>query len=183
MPRSNNRKTQRQEIADYWSERVDESELSVDWAEATKLCWCCGYERKLERCHIIPAQEPFNGPDEPSNYVLLCRTCHDKAPVCGDPNEMWLWLKTNKQTFYKFSRIIEGMEFAQKYYGVNTEVLDALSIDRSRFVKIVTSMFPEIGTHSGGITSGTVAYIVRRAYEEIILRAKRANTEATTQAA
>ena len=30
------------EIADYWSGIVDESDLSVDWAEAEERCWRCG---------------------------------------------------------------------------------------------------------------------------------------------
>ena len=61
-----------------WEEREDESDLSVDWAEAEEICWRCGCKRKLQRCHIIP--DSLGGKDEPSNLVLLCERCHIDAP-------------------------------------------------------------------------------------------------------
>lgn len=64
-------KTPPSEIVDYWAKRVDECELSVDWAEAESHCWRCGCKRTLERCHIIP--DSMGGKDEPSNLVLLCK--------------------------------------------------------------------------------------------------------------
>lgn len=46
-------KTKKQEIADYWFSRKNESGLSVDESEACERCWRCGCEATLERCHII----------------------------------------------------------------------------------------------------------------------------------
>ena len=67
-------KTTIPEIVDYWFSRVYEGDLSVDASEAHERCWRCGYQTKLERCHIIPHSR--GGADEPSNLVLLCKKCH-----------------------------------------------------------------------------------------------------------
>jgi len=89
------RSTTKQAIADHWSPLVSELDMGCDWEDAVTDCWRCGVEpsRGLERCHIVPAQEPFNGPDDPSNYVLLCSRCHREAPNVSDPSVMWQWIK------------------------------------------------------------------------------------------
>ena len=47
-------KTKIPEIVNYWFSRIDESDFSVDAAEAHERCWRCGCKRNLERCHIVP---------------------------------------------------------------------------------------------------------------------------------
>lgn len=79
-------KTPLSEIIAYWAKHVDECGLSVDWAEAERHCWRCGYERNLQRCHIIP--DSLGGKDEPSNLVLLCKRCHAEGPNVTDPEIM-----------------------------------------------------------------------------------------------
>ncbi len=91
-------KTTKKEIINYWSKIKEESLLSVDWAEAETRCWRCGYERKLQRCHIIP--DSLGGKDTPSNFVLLCERCHIDAPNIEDKNFMWDWIMSNKEPFY-----------------------------------------------------------------------------------
>ena len=39
-------KTKISEIVDYWSGRIDECDLSVDWAEAEEYCWNCGEPKR-----------------------------------------------------------------------------------------------------------------------------------------
>lgn len=80
-------KTTIPEIVDYWFSRVYEGDLSVDASEAHERCWRCGYQTKLERCHIIPHSR--GGADEPSNLVLLCKKCHLENPNVSDPEIMW----------------------------------------------------------------------------------------------
>lgn len=80
-------KTPLSEIISYWAKHADECGLNVDWAEAENHCWRCGYERNLERCHIIP--DSLGGKDEPSNLVLLCKRCHAEDPNVADPEIMW----------------------------------------------------------------------------------------------
>ena len=100
-------KTSIGEIVDYWAERIDESDLSVDWSEAEELCWNCGSPKELTRCHIVP--DALGGSDEPANYVVLCRSCHEQAPNVLDPRIMWDWLFAHKADFYQTYWLIEGM--------------------------------------------------------------------------
>lgn len=98
MSKRENIKTTIEEIVAYWSEHEDESGLSVDFSEAFERCWRCGYKRKLEHCHIVPASR--GGEDIPSNFVLLCKDCHKDAPNVTDPEIMWDWLRAYVVPFY-----------------------------------------------------------------------------------
>lgn len=103
------------EIVDYWASRVDESDLNVDWSEAEEYCWNCGSPKELTRCHIVP--HSLGGKDEPSNFVVLCRRCHEEAPNVEDPRIMWDWLVAHQSDLYKTYWIVEGMreyEFVYK---------------------------------------------------------------------
>ena len=84
-------KTTISQAVDYWSKRIDECGLSVDWSEAHTHCWRCGCEKNLERCHIIP--DSFGGEDAPHNIVLLCKRCHVDGPNVTDPEIMWDWIR------------------------------------------------------------------------------------------
>lgn len=101
LKKRNNReqiKTTKEEIVDYWESKQEESDLSVDWAEAHERCWRCGYKKPLERCHIIP--DSLGGKDEPENLVLLCKRCHIEAPNVEDKNFMWDWIRAYGTPFY-----------------------------------------------------------------------------------
>ena len=91
-------KTTKQEIIEYWEVIQDESGLSIDWAEAGQRRWRCGYEKRLQRCHIIP--DSLGGKDEPANLVLLCERCHIDAPNVESKTFMWDWIRANGTTFY-----------------------------------------------------------------------------------
>ena len=96
------------EIVDYWVKHVDESELSVDFAEAHERCWRCGCRRRLERCHIVP--DSLGGEDTPSNFVILCRRCHLDNPNVADPEIMWDWLRAYGVPLYDTFWTIQGMD-------------------------------------------------------------------------
>ena len=91
-------KTTKRNIIDYWIQYIDECGMNFDWAEADTICWRCGCERKLQRCHIIP--DSLGGKDEPSNFVLLCAECHQEAPNVEDKQFMWDWIKSFYSPFY-----------------------------------------------------------------------------------
>ena len=105
MARSN--KTSISSIVDYWSERVDECDLGVDWSEAEEYCWRCGTQKDLMRCHIVP--HALGGKDAPSNYVLLCQQCHEENPNVADPEIMWDWLMACGADFYDSFWYWEGL--------------------------------------------------------------------------
>ena len=101
-------KTKIPEIVNYWFSRIDESDFSVDAAEAHERCWRCGCKRNLERCHIVP--DSLGGKDEPANLVLLCARCHAENPNVTDPEIMWDWLKAYKVPFYDTLWSILGLK-------------------------------------------------------------------------
>ncbi len=93
-------KTTAQQIVDYWEVNGPyEGDIGCDWADARNHCWRCGIKGNLDRCHIIPHQEPFNGPDTPGNLVLLCGRCHEEAPCCDDSIAIWEWIKKTRSTY------------------------------------------------------------------------------------
>lgn len=57
--------TTHREIVVYWVGHQNETDLSVGWAEAERLCLRCAHMRKLQRCHIIPRS--LGGDERPSN--------------------------------------------------------------------------------------------------------------------
>ena len=80
------------EIVSYAKSNINEEDIASDINDLHKRCWHCGEIEKLCRCHIIPASR--GGIDHPSNYVLLCRKCHELAPNCTNKQIMFDWLKS-----------------------------------------------------------------------------------------
>ena len=107
------------DIVDYWSARIDECDLSVDWSEADEYCWNCGSPKELTRCHIVPRS--LGGEDVPSNYVVLCRHCHEQAPNVEDQRIMWDWLFAQKTSFYKTYWVGEGIREYEFIYRRSLE--------------------------------------------------------------
>ena len=54
-------------------------------------CFRCLCDLPTQRCHVIPAA--LGGKDTPSNYRLLCETCHLDAPNVNEYEAMdkWIW--------------------------------------------------------------------------------------------
>ena len=116
MKKRENIKTTIEKIVDYWSKNEDECGLSVDFSEAHERCWRCGHKRKLERCHIVPAS--LGGADEPSNFVLLCKKCHEENPNVTDPQIMWDWLRAYAVPFYDTFWQEMGVAEYERIYGI-----------------------------------------------------------------
>ncbi len=83
------------EIVLYYQNILDEKEFNIDISDLQYRCWNCGEIKKVFRCHIVPSSR--GGKDEPSNYVLLCKKCHEQAPNSSNPEIMWDWIKSNKK--------------------------------------------------------------------------------------
>jgi HNH endonuclease len=146
-----------EQIVAYWEEAgPTELDMGCDWADALNHCWRCGLKGSLDRCHIVPAQPPFNGPDAPSNLVLLCERCHKEAPNCDDPSTMWEWIKKTRST-YAGSIWAERLEDAlEKDLGRPTE-----EIFRGVDLESFKELYPRIrdmrtGLHPGDSTSTSV---------------------------
>ena len=107
-------KTKTKEIIDYWIQYIDECGMNFDWAEADEVCWRCGCERKLYRCHIVP--NSLGGKDEPSNFVLLCAECHQEAPNVEDKQFMCDWIKSFYSPFYNTFWQTRAMDEYERIY-------------------------------------------------------------------
>lgn len=80
------------EIVKYWTNRIEESDLSVDWSEAEIRCWRCGCERNLQRCH-------------------------EDGPNVKDPEIMWDWIKAYEVPFYDTFWNCMGLKEYKFIYG------------------------------------------------------------------
>lgn len=105
----------REQIVDYWARIEDECGLAVDWSEAHERCWRCGYESRLEKCHIVPAS--LGGEASPKNLVLLCARCHREAPNHEEPSYMWRWLRATCVPLYDTYWTTRGWEEFEMMFG------------------------------------------------------------------
>ena len=104
-----------EEIIDYWAVREDECGLAVDWSEAHERCWRCGYNSRLQRCHIVPRSQ--GGSNDPSTLVLLCGRCHREAPNVKDARFMWIWMRSTCVPFYDLYWTTRGIHEFEKMFG------------------------------------------------------------------
>lgn len=156
-------KTTHGEIVDYWAERQDECGLSVDWANAKKLCWRCAHERRLQRCHIIPSS--LGGDESPSNLVLLCEQCHAEAPNVADPEFMWVWLRAHAVPFYGTYWQQRGLREYELIYGEKLFIgLSHTDELMQRVRDILEEIFPQTSRHwgQGTINPATWAWVCRQ---------------------
>lgn len=157
MSKRKNIKTTIKQSVEYWSKRIDECGLSVDWAEADTHCWRCGCEKNLERCHIIP--DSLGGADEPSNIVLLCKRCHIDGPNVKDPEIMWDWIRSYGVPFYDtFWGIIGRKEYEFIYkksvFQEIKDILDSVGLEycddvENKIQEILEEVSSEAGIHFG----------------------------------
>lgn len=150
------------EIVNYWETHQSECGLSVDWAEAEKLCWRCAHKRLLQRCHIIP--RALGGDESPSNLVLLCAQCHAEAPNVADSDFMWIWLRAHAVSFYGTYWQERGMReyefiFGEKPFSGLTNTDELLQKAKSLFAEI----YPKTSRHwgQGKINPATWAWALR----------------------
>lgn len=111
--------TTKEKIVEYWTNRIPEWELSVDWIDAGVCCWRCGYFKRLEKCHIIP--DALGGADAPENLVLLCKQCHRDAPNTMDKDFFWDWIKSSAVPFYGTFYITQAIKEIESVYDINLE--------------------------------------------------------------
>lgn len=168
----NNIKTQKHEIVDYWFSRVDECGLSIDATEAHERCWRCGYERSLERCHIVPSS--LGGSNEPSNLVLLCKRCYLENPNVADPEIMWNWIRAYGTTFYDTFWTVQGIkEYEFIYQKSLEEEFEVRNINYdNNFEKIIKEEIRSTSYHYGEpyLNRATIAGVIRMAlkrYEDV----------------
>jgi len=159
-------KTKINDIIEYWSARIYECSIGVDWSEAKSHCWRCGCKKMLDRCHIVPYS--LKGTDSPDNLVLLCKRCHAENPNVKDKEIMWDWIKAYRVPDYETFWIIRGMQEYEFIYKKSPlqELLDlGLSSDKvDKAIKNIYKDFHEkTSTHFSQqyLNSATIAGLIR----------------------
>ena len=177
MSKRSNIKTTVEQAVDYWSRRIDECGLSVDWSEANTRCWRCGCEKNLELCHIIP--DALGGEDSPHNIVLLCKRCHVDGPNVTDPEIMWDWIRAYGVPLYDTFWSIMGMKEYQFIYkkSFTQELVDIISsanltFDESiqnRINEVTANVMNNAGIHFGHpyFNTATMAGIYRMILKKV----------------
>ena len=140
--------TNKEEIVAYWMRREDECGLGVDWAEAHERCWRCGYEARLERCHIVP--DSLGGSGDPSNLVLLCYRCHREAPNHANPRYMWVWLRADNFPFYDCYWTFRATKEFETMFGRKPfSTMEPDSIDQEQIQALMSEEFDKASYHLG----------------------------------
>lgn len=156
------------EIVSYYKGKLNEEDIGADIDEIHKRCWHCGDISKLYRCHIIPSSA--GGQDCPSNYVLLCRRCHEQAPNCTDEKIMMHWLKNDSTKIYDIYWGTQIYKLYNKIYHVNfiDEYNIRFALDRKRLQKILYSKFNDIKLHigSGHFNMSTWVGLFKMAFDD-----------------
>lgn len=83
-------------------------ELDLDVLFAAKTCWACRYlfvSENPERAHIIARSH--GGSDHPSNFFLLCGTCHRNQPDGASRQYQLDWIKSHKRSAEEIPNIAD----------------------------------------------------------------------------
>lgn len=149
-----------EEIRAYWMQRIAESDMGCDWSDALERCWRCsrpGHAGKaLQRCHIVPRS--IGGQDVPSNYVMLCRWCHDQAPNVPDASFMWQWIRETHATWY-------DQQETSRWWTVARRIeMDILLVDWVQALRLLRFCGRHLPQENGyTLTEGTIEWILRNA--------------------
>lgn len=161
-------KTTLKQIADYWIEHNDicEMELNFDWADAHTHCWNCGDDKNrskstkasLQRCHIIP--HSLGGVDTPSNYVLLCASCHKESPNVKNTSAMWDYIKSNrtKHGFTGTYRIEKGLELFKQKEGY---CFFDKALNISNIMEVIADAMKNATAHGAVMNASTYHYMLK----------------------
>lgn len=119
------------EIAEYWKDDKRFRRLGISPEKVADSCWRCGSTRDLQHCHIIPAA--LGGPDEVSNFVILCSRCHSEGPNLSDPEIMFDWIFAYRTLFGKdYWNNVGAAEYERIYNrSVHDEVKEILTTSKS----------------------------------------------------
>lgn len=131
------------DILAYWGKNQDDlytkTGYLLDRGEPT--CWACndtfegrfdqGNTRRarwenspLQRCHIVP--DSLGGSNDPSNFVLMCRTCHDLSPDTTSPEILFAWMRSQS----KLWRIVDSLSKAFSDFGANLSEMNESDMAR-----------------------------------------------------
>ena len=111
----------KEEIVEYWKSNSSKINIKPSWDNAINACWICGFETRVERCHIIP--DCLGGEPIPSNLVLLCKLCHEGNPetIYYEDYLKWLSGRVENMTGMCLSGYDKYPREYKSIYGVNLD--------------------------------------------------------------
>ena len=131
--------------------------LNIPLHLGTTTCWACNREvsGSLEKAHIVPFSR--EGSDHPSNYLLLCHTCHTSQPDAAPFDYQMEWLRKKPQFWEtKFEPLAFQSEF-ERMAGIKIEALCDLIIDKKGtdgMLRIFKSTLRGGALDKAGMTTG-----------------------------
>jgi 5-methylcytosine-specific restriction endonuclease McrA len=150
-------------VARYWSERGFFHRLDMDYP----CCFACGSTTgdtwwsgaRLERCHLIAEAE--GGTRDVSNIVLLCKQCHEEAPMVGvSPQPMIDWINRRESYIGRFwRRALEEMRAIRPTLPEEAAALGMKSEELQRYMDVAAHSM-RIDCHPGGDMYATMAVVV-----------------------
>ncbi len=181
--------TTRFDIAQYWASdagatRWPRNSVLVDIGEPS--CMACGYYARewdkpktakdrwnksaLERAHIIAASS--NGPDVPSNYVLLCESCHQGAPMTSSDAIMFGWCERRKSHRQAKGDAVIAEALSLGVDPALVERLGMLSHEEMR--ERINAACEDIGagTHRTAMTPSTIALVIKRVADSLAVETR-----------
>ena len=153
-------------------------ELKIPSKNLRFRCWrCANVEKSIERCHIKARQ--FGGSDDPSNLILLCFECHQKAPdMKNDTEAIWAWIKATKKPFYNTSLGYEAFNEFKSIYGYEivseeSPIIKKLNNSKpfkrqlNKFIKDLHKITKEeCGVHFNQISPSSLAIALKKAMDQ-----------------
>jgi hypothetical protein len=91
-------------------------------ANPEQACWSCDFlyvSGKPERAHLIAVKH--GGSDMPSNFLLLCRDCHEAQPDGASMDVQLMWLRSG------FTAVSFESEFLKRTGIKLTDLLEILT--------------------------------------------------------
>lgn len=80
--------------------------LDVPLDEAPGCCWACRAQgAPLERAHIIA--DYLGGSVHPSNFFLLCGSCHAEQPCAPSVILQLLWIRYHESEIERVTRLMQ----------------------------------------------------------------------------
>jgi hypothetical protein len=119
----------KKQIFNHWENKLTGSEdLNLN------TCWSCGFEGRIERCHLHDRCYSFN--DDVSNLVLLCKECHKlQESMCQTEINRLEFINKIKQGPFLMSFKINSMLMKVKY-GIYDSVISDLGYKKEQIEKV-----------------------------------------------
>jgi hypothetical protein len=168
------------EIAAAQAELLDLLEIPPE--DAARCCWACramsfrfrgnevvpvpGELGWLERAHVVA--HAAGGSNEPSNYFLLCATCHREQPDSASPAVQVAWLRTHESETARMCRMVGPVIARLKKFAAlmgGDEVLAAwaksLGATHEEVHRSLKALMKELAGDPGGHHHGNVVQSAR----------------------